>query len=182
VPNRTALETVGVLLIAVRQPRVITDQEMAIMSSLAEMAGAALHPRRLHEETARRVSHLQARQTLDRAIAGSRDLHLTLGILLDQVMALLGFDAVGVLLMNARAGHLAPAAGRGFRGRGYFEGRLRLKEGNGVEGFGSIFCRRWRARARWPSTGPSCSRRCSGPASNCVVMMAMIGVGMFDAN
>ncbi|HXF83183.1 MAG TPA: HD domain-containing phosphohydrolase [bacterium] len=129
VPIRTALETVGVLLIAVRQPRVVTDQEMAILSSLAEIAGTALHRMRLHEETARRVSHLQALQTVDRAIAGSLDLHLTLGILLDQVMALLGFDAVGVLLMDTRVGHLVPAAGRGFRGRGYFGGQLRLGEG-----------------------------------------------------
>jgi len=132
VPVKMAMETVGVLLIALRRPRVVSDQEIVTLSALAEMAGATLHRLRLHEETVRRVSHLQALRTVDQAIVGSLDLGLTLGILLDQVMMLLNLDAAGVLLMNVRLGHLLPAAGRGFRGRAYHDRPVRL--GDGVAG------------------------------------------------
>lgn len=104
-------------------------EDVALVTSLAEMAGATLHRLRLHEQTLRRLSHLQALRTVDRAIIGSLDLRVTLGILLEQVMTQLGFDAAGVLLMVPQLALLEPAAGRGFRTRVYQEGRLRVGEG-----------------------------------------------------
>ncbi|MDR7555746.1 MAG: PAS domain S-box protein [Armatimonadota bacterium] len=129
VPIRVEAEVVGVLFVAVPRPREVTTEEMALLLALAEMAGAALRRMRLHEETLRRLAHLQALRTVDRAISGSLDLRLTLDILLDQAVIQLRLDAAGVLLAQPRLNLLEPAASRGFRTRAYAGGRLRFGEG-----------------------------------------------------
>jgi len=129
VPIRAEAETVGVLFVSVPAAREATAEDLALLTSMAEMAGAALHRMRLYEAALRRLSHLQALRAVDRAIVGSLDLRVTLGILLEQVITQLGFDAAGVLLVAPPLGLLEPAASRGFRTPAYQEGRLRIGEG-----------------------------------------------------
>ncbi|NDY41511.1 HD domain-containing protein [Dissulfurirhabdus thermomarina] len=77
-----------------------------------------------------RLQHLAALHAIDMMITSSLDLRVTLDVLLDQVMPLLGADAVDVLLLSAITQDLEYEAGRGFRGAGIQRSRERLGEGS----------------------------------------------------
>ncbi len=129
IPIRSADETVGLLMISVTHPRQITVEEMNLLTSLAEMAGGALHRIRLHEETVHQLQKLEALRSIDLAITSSLDLRLILNILLENITAQLKVDAAGVLLAQTSLNTLSYAAGRGFRTRGFERVHLRLGEG-----------------------------------------------------
>lgn len=84
---------------------------------------------RLNTDLRRRLSTLTALHAIDDAITGSVDLRLTLGVVLDQVTALLGVDAAAVLLYEDSSMSLELAASRGFRNAGSGWPRIRLGEG-----------------------------------------------------
>ena len=128
VPIRTATETVGVLFVSVPLPRQITPEQMNLLDSLAEMAGAALHRMRLYEDTVRHLKYLQALHEIDRVISASFDLRMTLNLLIDHVIAQLGVDAAAVLLLHPHRQTLDYAAGQGFRTRAIQDAHLRLGE------------------------------------------------------
>ncbi len=129
VPIRTASEIVGVLFVAVELPREVTSSEARMLTTVAEIAGNAIHRMRLFEQTERRLEHLQAMRTIDAAITSSFDLRVTLAMLLDQVMMQLGADAAAVLLLNPHTSVLEYFAGRGFRSRGIEQTYLQLSKG-----------------------------------------------------
>ena len=126
---RTGAIMVGVLYVSVPLPRQITTQQVKLLESLAEMAGAALHRMRLYEETVRHLDQLQALHRIDQAIAASMDLPMTLNILLNQVTAQLNVDAASILLLHPHRQVLEYTAGRGFRTDTLQHTRLRLGEG-----------------------------------------------------
>jgi len=128
VPIFAAQEIVGVLFVAVPLPREITTDEAHLLTTLAEIAGNAMHRSRLHEQTGRRLEHVQALHAIDMAISGSIDLRITLDVLLEHVTRQLRLDAAAVLLLKPGAGTLEYAAGHGFRGSGIRRLRLRLGE------------------------------------------------------
>ena len=78
----------------------------------------------------RHLAELSALRAIDVSITGSLDLELTLGVVLDQVMAQLGVDATGVLQLSPHTHRLEYAATRGFRGAQSTAGTLRLGEGH----------------------------------------------------
>ncbi len=129
VPIRSVEEEIGVLLVAVRNPRAIQPEETRFLSTLAEIAGNAIHRMRLYDLTNRRLHELQALREIDRAISGSQDVKDTLGILLDQTLSRLNIDAASVLLYKPTGKVLEFAAGRGFRTGTLKETRLKLGEG-----------------------------------------------------
>jgi PAS domain S-box-containing protein len=129
VPIRDAAEVVGVMYISVSHPREITAEQTNLLTSVAEMAGTALHRLRLYGETRRQVEYLQALRMIDQAITTSLDKAVTVAVLLDQAKSKLHVDAVGVLLFNPDLSTLEHAAGVGFNGRIYERTRLRLGQG-----------------------------------------------------
>jgi len=84
---------------------------------------------RLNTDLRRRLSTLTALHAIDDAITGSVDLRLTLGVVLDQVTALLGVDAAAVLLYEDASMSLELAASRGFHAAATEWPRVRLGEG-----------------------------------------------------
>ncbi len=78
---------------------------------------------------ARHVEQLSALRANDMVIMNSVDLHLTLDILLAQVIAQLRVDAAQVLVLDQHTQMLECAAGRGFRGAEVSRLSLRLGEG-----------------------------------------------------
>jgi HD-GYP domain-containing protein (c-di-GMP phosphodiesterase class II) len=76
------------------------------------------------------MDHLNALRTIDRAIAGSLDLKLTLDVVLDQVTGQLGVDAARVLLLNPLTQNLEHAAGRGLPDAASRSVTLRMGEGH----------------------------------------------------
>jgi response regulator RpfG family c-di-GMP phosphodiesterase len=60
------------------------------------------------------LKRLDALRTIDMAITGNLDLHITLNILLDQITNILNISTTDVLILNPETNMLEYAAGRGF--------------------------------------------------------------------
>jgi PAS domain S-box-containing protein/putative nucleotidyltransferase with HDIG domain len=117
--------------------KVHDELELRVQERTAELAKAnevlkieITERKRAKEEIQRQIKHLNALHTIDIAIAGSLDLHLTLNIALEQIIAQLGMDAADVLLLNPHTQTLEYASGRGFRGKAIERSRCRLGEGH----------------------------------------------------
>ncbi len=99
-----------------------------ILIAVADITANAIHRATLHEETLKRVSHLSALQTIDKAITSSTDLSFVLNILLDQIKDKLRVDAVTILLYDPVGNYLAYAASRGFIYKDIEKLKLRIGE------------------------------------------------------
>ena len=132
VPLRAGETTIGVLIVSTPPGRRITTHQVALLESLAEMGGAALHRMSLYEATVRQLDRLRAMHEVDQAISSGTDLPTTLKILLEHVAAQLQVDAADVLLLDSGTLTLSPAAGRGFRA-GVVE-TLPIRVGEGLAG------------------------------------------------
>ncbi len=117
IPLRTAQQAIGVLYVSVPLPRELTPGEIHLLTTLAEIAGNAIHRSRLFDQTKTRLERIAALRAIDEAIGSSLDLRITLNILLNQVVAHLRVDATAVFLLDPHAQSLRFAAGRGFRSR-----------------------------------------------------------------
>lgn len=128
VPIRSVAEPVGVILVSVPRPREISREEMKLLGSLAEMAGAFLHRMALFEETEHQLKFVRALHEIDRVISASFDLRMTLNLLLRHVIAELGVDAADVLLLHPHLQTLDYVVGNGFRTRAIQDSHLRIGE------------------------------------------------------
>jgi PAS domain S-box-containing protein len=112
-------EVMGLLWVGCRKESMHERLEghLRVLIAIADIAASALYRARLFEETQQRVHHLTALRTIDRAITSSLDLHLTMNVLLDQLMLQRDVDAVDILLVDHYTHQLNYGGGRGFRGR-----------------------------------------------------------------
>ncbi len=115
VPIRSAQAVVGVLLISVQLPRELTTGEIRVLNTLAEIVGIAIQRMRSHEQTEQQLQHVRALHEIDKAIAASFDLSLTLETFLKNVLAQLHVDAASILLLNPQTRLLEYTARKGFR-------------------------------------------------------------------
>ena len=127
-PIRTSNAVVATMFVAVELPRELTAGELRLLTTLAEIAGNAIHRTRLHEQTEQRLQQIIALHAIDTAITSSLDLQVTLSVLLDQVLNHLHVDAACLLLLQPGSTRLEYAAGRGFRTRVVQQSRLPLGE------------------------------------------------------
>lgn len=104
-------------------------EERNLINTLAEMLRIYLDRRHAREQVQRQLERLTALHTIDMTITSSLDLHYTLGVILDQVMARLGVDCADVLLINGHTQMLEFAVGKGFRSVVIQRTRLKLGEG-----------------------------------------------------
>jgi PAS domain S-box-containing protein len=102
-------------LIGVGLTREIRDEDIRLLTAVADIAANAVHRTSLHEQTEMRLKRINALRAIDRAINSSLDLRLTLDILLNQVLYELGIDAATVMLFNRKSQILETLASRGFR-------------------------------------------------------------------
>jgi len=105
------------------------NDDIRVLTAIAEIAGNAFQRATLHEQTERRLRHLAALRAIDLAISSSLDLHTTLDVVLDQILNQLSVDAASVLLLSPHGDSLDYAAGRGFRSPAGERSSLRLGEG-----------------------------------------------------
>jgi PAS domain S-box-containing protein len=103
--------------------------EVRLLTAIAEIGASTLHRAELNRQTERQLRWLTALHAIDTAIGASLDLHVTLDVILAQVLDELGASAAAVLLYNSALHELAYAAGRGFSGRAVERTRVRLGEG-----------------------------------------------------
>jgi HD-GYP domain-containing protein (c-di-GMP phosphodiesterase class II) len=130
IPIRAAQEIIGVFFISVPLPREFTSEEVRLLSTLAEIAGNAIHRTRLHEQTEQQLQRLAGLHTIDQTISASLDLRLTFNVLLDQVVDQLRAHAAAILLLKLPTQTLEYAAGRGFRSNAIARSRLRIDDGS----------------------------------------------------
>lgn len=127
VPMIAQGQTIGVLWAGCNTE--ISDEELRILSAVADIAANALRRAALHEQTQRRLQHITALRAIDMAITSSLDLRVTLNFFLDQVTIRLGIHAASVLLLDPRTQILQFTAGRGFHTQALHHTKLRLGEG-----------------------------------------------------
>lgn len=130
VPLRLQGRVIGVILVARDRPgRPYSEDDQVFLQETADRAALAVANARLFEETRRRLDQVQALRAIDEAIAASLDLHLSLGVFLDEAVSQLKVDAADVLVFDPQTNILKYAAGRGFRTTALQHTHLRLGEG-----------------------------------------------------
>lgn len=131
VPMLYGGELIGVLVMdeVDDSERKYTEADERLLSLFASQAAGAIHSTRLRQEAVHRLEHLQTLRTIDKAIASSLDLRVTLNILLNHVVERLGVDAADVLLLHPYDQTLQFSAGRGFNTHLVESARIHLNDG-----------------------------------------------------
>ncbi len=114
-PIASLSEVIGAFVIGFPTQRLITEEELTLISAFCEIAGNALQRAQATEQLERRVQQLLSLRTIDNAINSSLDLGLTLDILLEQVLAHVHAEAADILLYDQRTYSLKMVAQRGFK-------------------------------------------------------------------
>lgn len=127
VPLISREQAIGALWIARRNH--ISEQDLKLLTAVADIAANAIHRVTLHEQTELRLHHLLALHQIDLAITANFDLNITLNILLTNVQTELDVDAAAILLFNESTDSLEYAAGLGFRTEKIVHTRAKLKDG-----------------------------------------------------
>ncbi len=140
VPLLAGKQAVGVLTLAWPHPHIPTPKEVERATLLAEAIGNAVRRATLRKKLTRRVEQLESLRAVDRAIAASLDLRLTLEVFLNEALRL-PLDAVALFLyhkeeralsLEGAKGFLSPkerlpkrvGLGEGHVGRAALEGRM----------------------------------------------------------
>ncbi|MCJ7432900.1 MAG: GAF domain-containing protein, partial [Anaerolineales bacterium] len=129
IPIRTTTDVIGALAVALPASRPIEQHHTQLLSTIAEIAGNAIHRVSLFEHSEKQVQRLTALREIDTAIASSFDLKVTLNILANHTLTLLGVSAVDVLIYNADQQMLNYFTGTGFRSRAIKQASFRIGEG-----------------------------------------------------
>jgi len=119
VPMLYSGELIGVLSVDENEDsdRKYTEADEHLLSLFATQAAGAIHSTRLRQEALHRLENLQTLHTIDKAIASSLDVRITLNLLLNLVVTQLDVDAADVLLYHHHEQRLRYSAGEGFRTR-----------------------------------------------------------------
>jgi GAF domain-containing protein len=104
--------------------------EIEALRIAADTMSAAIKRGEDRSNLRRQVERLGALRTIDRAIANSLDLQLTLDVVLDQVTGQLGVDAASVVLLHPLTRQFEFAAGRGIFDPGFRAAEVRVGEGS----------------------------------------------------
>jgi len=114
-PLKTADAILGVVNFTFKSERIVTDEDVRLLTTLSEIAANGIQNLTLKAQTEQRLTRLAAASSIDRAISSSFDLQVSLEILTSNVIAQLKVDACTVLLFNPVLKMLEYAAGQGFQ-------------------------------------------------------------------
>lgn len=128
IPIQSTAGPVGVLNVAVETGRP-TDEEIGLLTILAEIAGNSIHRAQLYDQSQRQVRRLTSLRDIDAAIASSFDLRLTLNILMDHTLSHLNVDAVNIGLYHPDLQTLTYLPGVGFTIPSPTRPQIRIGEG-----------------------------------------------------
>jgi response regulator RpfG family c-di-GMP phosphodiesterase len=98
---------------ALREPDGRVVNHVVVAEDVTALKEAEARERELRQRLQQQVERLQALRWIDVAITASLDLQLTLNVVLDQVVTLLGVEAGAVLLHEPASYALRPVASRG---------------------------------------------------------------------
>ncbi len=129
IPIITGEEVFAVLVYFISEPRQEDNRMIDLVSSVAVQLEEVMRRKRAEEQTRRQLAFLKSLHTIDRAIAASVDINLTIGVFLDQVLTQLEIDAADVLLFNPVMHTLDCAGRKGFNTSALEHTHLRLGQG-----------------------------------------------------
>lgn len=132
VPVRTMSETIGVLSVAVQSPQKIKTHHQRLITTIAEIAGNALHRSNLYERSEEQIRRLTTLREMDMAITSSLDLNITLNIITEHLITKMGVSAAAILVFNPDSQMLDYYAVSGFKNRD--AGHTSMSIGDGLAG------------------------------------------------
>ncbi len=100
-PINSSTEVIGVFFVSVQLPRTINVQQMHLLESVADMAGAALHRMRLFNETSRRAEEFVSLYETSKALSAEYDLDSLLRVIVQRTMNMLNASTSGMYLYHA---------------------------------------------------------------------------------
>jgi response regulator RpfG family c-di-GMP phosphodiesterase len=118
----------GVLLLQT-ESRHRAEDNISLLSTLAEIAGNAIHRADLFNRSQDQVRKLTTLREIDSAIASSTDLRVTLNILMDHLLRHLKVDAVDILLYHSELQSLSYLCSSGFKTPSPSRPLMRIGEG-----------------------------------------------------
>ena len=101
IPLKVGDRTIGAIDVQSASANAFSADDERLMTVFAERAALALEHSRLFTQTENRLENLAALRTVDMAIAGSFDIHVTLGTLLDQATKQLGVHSANVQIYDS---------------------------------------------------------------------------------
>lgn len=113
------------LNLALNLDRVTIGEQTYILTTIRDIT----ERKRSEEKIQRQLDHLNSLRTIDTAISSSFDIHLTLDIVLQQVLSQLSVDAAAILLINPQLQTIEYAASLGFLSNAIQNAKLNLGEG-----------------------------------------------------
>ncbi|MEK6753101.1 MAG: GAF domain-containing protein [Chloroflexota bacterium] len=129
-PIRTGSEIVGVFFISVQLPRQINAEQMKLLNSLAEIAGAILHRTKLFDETARRAMEFASLYETSSALSAETELDTMLHVIVGAAKKLLNSTSSGMYLFIPASKELELEMDT----EPYIPSGIRLQIGEGVAG------------------------------------------------
>jgi len=115
IPIQSTAGPVGVLAIFIDSERQITNDELNLLTILAEIAGNAVHRTELFEQGQEQIRRLTTLRDIDSAIASSTDLRVTLSILTEYSVRQLKVDAADILIYRPEIQSLSYLSSTGFK-------------------------------------------------------------------
>lgn len=129
-PIRVASETVGILFVAIELPRRITPEQMKLLESLAEIAGATIHRTRLYDEIAERAEEFESLYETSKALSEQIDLESLLQLIVTSAKRLLNSASSGMYLFDPSTNELVLTVDT----FSYIRAGTRLQIGEGAAG------------------------------------------------
>ena len=129
VPMRTRESTIGTLAIFDNQPvKPLTEDDVKWLQAIGDRVAAIVDSAQVHSAADLRLHRLTGLRNVALAVAGSRDLRLTLQVIMDEAVAGLHVDAADILVLDKADGMLRLVASTGFQTTSIPEYRLPLDE------------------------------------------------------
>lgn len=129
IPIRTTSEIIGVIVVTMRTPRKIESHYARLITTIAEIAGNAIHRSNLYERSDEQVRRLTALREMDTAITSSLDLRITLNIITEHLISKMRASAASILVFNPDSQMLDYYAASGFQNRELHNASLSIGDG-----------------------------------------------------
>ncbi|MCL4560980.1 MAG: GAF domain-containing protein [Chloroflexi bacterium] len=129
VPLVTHRQSIGIIWVGKASD--ISENDVRLLTAIADIAGNALHRAALFEQTQLRLQRLMGLHSIDMSITGSLDIRVTMNLLLDQATSQLHVSAADIMMMHPDTQILEFVAGRGFAAP---DQKTRLKLGDNYAG------------------------------------------------
>jgi len=131
--NRRQDEILGILNIDHNQPNAYDEEDIQVAYAFATQAAAAIENARLYAEVQRRADYLAALNSVSATVSQSLDLETALNRALDEALAVVGFEAGAISLIDEEAQELVIRVHRGWRQQDLVS-NMRVKLGQGLSG------------------------------------------------